>query len=211
MARKTERRHRQGDESRHAILEATLSIAAERGYDGTTVALVQEATGLPASSIYWHFGSKDQLLAATLEYSYRSWRATAPTWVAAAEPEAFTDRVEKRFAAAAQSLTTSPQFWALGLLLTLQQRVKEPAARRLYAEVRHETEVSIRDWWATVLDPAAMESDPELTTRLARFHMMFMDGLFLQVRSTSAKDIKRLVSRVAQGLGRHLESQGVAA
>ena len=65
MARKTERRHKQGDESRQAILEATLSIAAERGYDGTTVALVQEATGLPASSIYWHFGSKDQLLAAT--------------------------------------------------------------------------------------------------------------------------------------------------
>ncbi|MFM6848156.1 MAG: TetR/AcrR family transcriptional regulator [Terrabacter sp.] len=211
MARKTERRHRQGDESRLAILEATLSIAAERGYDGTTVALVQEATGLPASSIYWHFGSKDQLLAATLEHSYRSWRATAPTWVAGAEPEHFADRIEKRFAAAAQSLTTSPQFWALGLLLTLQQRVKEPAARRLYAEVRHETEVAIRDWWATVLAPAAVEADPELTTRLARFHMMLMDGLFLQVRSTNPKDIKRLVSRVAQGLGQHLESLGVAA
>src|SRR6478735_994268 len=142
MARKTERRHRQGDESRHAILEATLAIAAERGYDGTTVALVQEATGLPASSIYWHFGSKDQLLAATLEHSYRSWRETAPTWAVGSEPAAFADRVEKRFVNAAQSLTTSPQFWALGLLLTLQQRVKEPAARRLYAEVRHETEIS---------------------------------------------------------------------
>ena len=63
MARKTERRHRQGDESRQAILDATLALAAERGYDGTTVALVQKATGLPASSIYWHFGSKDALLA----------------------------------------------------------------------------------------------------------------------------------------------------
>lgn len=211
MPRKTERRHRQGDESRQAILEATLAIAAERGYDGTTVALVQEATGLPASSIYWHFGSKDQLLAATLEHSYRSWRATAPTWAAGGEPVAFTDRIEKRFASAAQSLTISPQFWALGLLLTLQQRVKEPAARRLYADVRHETEVSIRDWWATVLAPEALEADRELTTRLARFHMMLMDGLFLQVRSSNPKDIKRLVSRVAQGLGRHLESLGVAA
>ena len=47
MARKTERRHRQGDESRQAILDATLALAAERGYDGTTVALVQKATGLP--------------------------------------------------------------------------------------------------------------------------------------------------------------------
>lgn len=211
MARKTDRRHRQGDESRQAILEATLGIAAERGYDGTTVALVQEATGLPASSIYWHFGSKDQLLAATLEHSYRSWRSTAPTWVPAAEPDDFSERIEKRFQRAAQVLTTSPQFWSLGLLLTLQQRVKEPAARRLYAEVRKDTEVAVRDWWATVLLPEAVEADPELTTRLARFYMMLMDGLFLQVRSSTSKDTKRLVSLMSRGLGRHLESMGVAS
>jgi AcrR family transcriptional regulator len=211
MARKTDRRHRQGDESRLAILDATLRIAAERGYDGTTVALVQEATGLPASSIYWHFGSKDQLLAATLEHSYRSWRASAPTWQVNGEPDDLTDRIEKRFQRAAQALTTSPQFWSLGLLLTLQQRVKEPAARALYAEVRRDTETAIRDWWATVLDPTACEEDPELTTRLARFHMMLMDGLFLQVRSSSAKDIKRLVTIMSRGLGRHLTAIGVAA
>src|SRR5438067_11777624 len=87
MPRKTERRHRQGEESRSAILDATLAIAAERGYDGTTVALVQEATGLPASSIYWHFGSKDELLAATLDPAYRRWRASTPTCARGSEPE----------------------------------------------------------------------------------------------------------------------------
>ena len=80
MPRKTTRRHRQGDESRHRILATTLEIAAERGYDGTTVGLVTERTGLPASSVYWHFKNKDELLAETLEYSYRQWRGTAPTW-----------------------------------------------------------------------------------------------------------------------------------
>ena len=210
MARKTERRHRQGDESRQAILEATLALAAERGYDGTTVALVQKATGLPASSIYWHFGSKDELLAATLEHSYRSWRATAPTWNRGVEPEEFADRIEKRFQRAAQALTASPQFWSLGLLLTLQQRVKEPAARRLYGEVRTETEGAIRDWWLTVLAPSADEADPGLSTRLARFHMMLMDGLFLQVRTSGGKDSKRLVSLMTKGLSRHLESIGAA-
>ncbi|ADU49640.1 TetR/AcrR family transcriptional regulator [Intrasporangium calvum] len=211
MGRKTDRRHRQGDQSRLAILDATLAIAAERGYDGTTVALVQEATGLPASSIYWHFGSKDALLAATLEHSYRSWRDTAPTWVASVEPEDLSDRVERRFQRAAQALTTSPQFWSLGLLLTLQQRVKEPAARRLYADVRTDTEAAIRDWWATVLSPDACRAEPELTTRLARFHMMLMDGLFLQVRSSKNKDVKRLVSITSRGLGRHLTALGVAS
>ena len=172
MARKTERRHRQGDESRLAILEATLAIAAERGYDGTTVALVQEATGLPASSIYWHFGSKDQLLAATLDHSYRSWRATAPTWVKASEPDDMTDRIERRFQRAAQTLTTSPQFWSLGLLLTLQQRVKEPAARKLYAEVRHDTETAIRDWWATGLSPASARTASRSRANFSRLQSL---------------------------------------
>jgi AcrR family transcriptional regulator len=210
VARKTERRHRQGDESRQAILDATLVLAAERGYDGTTVALVQKATGLPASSIYWHFGSKDALLAATLEHSYRSWRATAPTWVRAAEPEDFGERIERRFQRAAQALTSSPEFWSLGLLLTLQQRVKEPAARRLYADVRTETEVAIREWWETVLAPAALAADPALSTRLARFHMMLMDGLFLQARTSGGKDSKRLVALAAAGLSRHLQSIGAS-
>lgn len=211
MPRKTDRRHRQGEESRQAILDATRAIAAERGYDGTTVALVQEATGLPASSIYWHFGSKDALLAATLEASYRSWRESAPTWAPAPEPEDLAERIESRFQRAAGALTTSPQFWSLGLLLTLQQRVKEPAARRRYREVRQDTESAIRDWWVTVLTAEAVEAAPELVSQLARFHMMLMDGLFLHVRSSSAKDTKRLVSLVSAGLARHLESLGVAA
>ena len=190
MARKTDRRHRQGDESRLAILDATLALAAERGYDGTTVALVQEATGLPASSIYWHFGSKDQLLAATLEHSYRSWRDTAPTWVASIEPENLSDRVERRFQRAAQALTTSPQFWSLGLLLTLPQRVKEPQPD------------------ACLPTPA----EPSLSSPPAgaRFHMMLMDGLFLQVRSSQNKDFKRLVSLMSRGVGRHLAALGLA-
>ena len=55
MPPKTERRHRQGTESRRRILEAALAIAVERGYDGTTVALLTERAELPASSVYWQF------------------------------------------------------------------------------------------------------------------------------------------------------------
>ena len=64
MPAKTDRRHRQGQESRQRILDAALAIAAERGYDGTTVALVCERAGLPASSVYWQFRNKDELLLA---------------------------------------------------------------------------------------------------------------------------------------------------
>lgn len=212
MGRKTDRRHRQGEESRLAILDATLAIAAERGYDGTTVALVTEATGLPASAIYWHFGNKDALLAATLEHSYRQWRAKAPTWSRRGrEPEDVRERVEQRFRRAARSLAQSPEFWSLGLLLTLQQRLEEPAARALYVKVRGETEDAIRGWWCEVLDDGAMAADPGLPTRLARFYMMMMDGLFIHARTTSARDSQRLVGVLARGMAGQLRAEGLAS
>lgn len=209
MPAKTERRHQQGEESRQAILEATLEIAAERGYDGTTVALVTERTGLPASSIYWHFGSKDALLAATLEHSYREWRKTAPTWSTTTDRADPSDQIAARFQRAAQALTASPEFWSLGLLLTLQQRVKEPAARRLYARVRAETEGDMVTWWESILSGAATTADPGLPQRLARMHMMLMDGLLIRSRSLgSATDSRRAVQVFATALATHLTAVG---
>ncbi|WP_270889324.1 TetR/AcrR family transcriptional regulator [Pedococcus sp. 5OH_020] len=211
MARKSERRHKQGEESRLAILDATLAIAAERGYDGTTVALVTERTGLPASSIYWHFGNKDKLLAATLEHSYREWRRTAPTWAPRADSGDLLERVEGRLQRGARALAQKPEFWSLGLMLALQQRVKEPAARVLYSQVRQETEDAVAGWWREVLEDDAVSADPALPQRLAKFYMMMMDGLFLQVRVTSARDVRRHVSLLARGLAGHLQATGLAS
>ena len=89
MPPRTSRRHKQGAESRERILDAALEIAAERGYDGTTIALVCEATGLPASSVYWHFTNKDALLAEVLEHSYTRWRCRT-SWPPSALPASAT-------------------------------------------------------------------------------------------------------------------------
>jgi AcrR family transcriptional regulator len=80
MARQTDRRHAQGEASRRTILDATLRIAGERGYVGTTLAQVTKASGLPASSVYWHFRNKDELLADALEHGFRMWDDATPPW-----------------------------------------------------------------------------------------------------------------------------------
>jgi len=52
------KRQELGARSRTAILDAALQLMSETGYDGTSVAKIAQKSGLPASSIYWHFGSK---------------------------------------------------------------------------------------------------------------------------------------------------------
>lgn len=210
MARKTDRRHRQGDESRTAILDATLSIASVRGYVGTTVSLVTSMTGLPASSIYWHFGNKDALLAATVQHSYEQWRRTSATWV---DDRSGTpgEQVEARLQRSALALTESPEFWSLGLMLTLQQRVKEPEARRLFRQIRQDTERSVAQWWERQLGPAVLADDPGLPMRLAQFHLLMLDGLFIHDRTHGSRDTKRVATRLTAGLERYLRASGVLA
>ena len=62
-----------GELSRVRILDAATEIAAERGYEGTSIAAVSAKCGLPASSIYWHFKDKDDLIAAVIERSFQNW------------------------------------------------------------------------------------------------------------------------------------------
>ena len=72
---KPRRRRADGELSRERILEAATQIAAERGYEGTSIAVVSALCGLPASSIYWHFKDKDDLIAAVIEHSFASWQS----------------------------------------------------------------------------------------------------------------------------------------
>ena len=67
------RRRLDGEASRTRILDAATEIASERGYEGTSIALVSAKCGLPASSIYWHFTDKDDLIAAVIERSFAQW------------------------------------------------------------------------------------------------------------------------------------------
>jgi AcrR family transcriptional regulator len=200
MPRKTDRRHQQGDLSRSRILEAALEIAAERGYDGTSVALVTERTGLPASSIYWHFKNKDDLLAEVLEYSYRAWRDIGPTWKTQVDDTPLGEQVTARFRHAATAYTKRPEFWRLGLMLALEQRIKEPAARTRYVQVREDTVARVTGWWAQLLAKEYGEVDPDVPRALGRFHVAAMDGLYIGSEANAALDIDWLVDAIAAGL-----------
>jgi len=54
--------NQRGRRSRQEILDAAARVMSARGYAGTSLSALVEATGLPKSAIYHHFGSKAGLL-----------------------------------------------------------------------------------------------------------------------------------------------------
>src|SRR6202011_4982733 len=129
----TRRRKRaDGELSRERILDAATEISAERGYEGTSIGAVSAKCGLPASSIYWHFKDKDDLIAAVIERSFATWLAS---WQFPDEGDA-PDRMKGMAMQIAKALLDSPDFIRLGLMLALERRPVEARARAMFLQAR---------------------------------------------------------------------------
>ena len=82
-----DRRKLKGMVSRERILESAIQLFSERGYAASGVHEIARRAGIEKAALYWHFGSKEGLLAAVLD------RTDAE----------FVERVQKKVAAGASS------------------------------------------------------------------------------------------------------------
>lgn len=165
------RKRADGEQSRERILDAATEIASERGYEGTSIALVSKVCGLPASSIYWHFKDKDDLIAAVIERSFAGW---LNAW-RIPEDGAPRDRVTTMAMQLAKALLDTPDFLRLGLMLALERRPVEPRARAMFLRARAEA--------ADELKVAFSEFTTGLTDAQIRLLITYAiagaDGLFI--------------------------------
>ncbi|MFG1664373.1 TetR/AcrR family transcriptional regulator [Streptomyces sp. Y7] len=169
----TRKKRANGVESRQRILDAAVEIAGERGYDGTSIAAVSAKCGLPASSIYWHFKDKDDLIAAVIERSFEAWLTAVE--LPGEESGTPVERVTAMAGNVARSLVDAPDFLRLGLMLALERRPTEPRGRTVFLQVRDITHRKIAEVAATLfpeLDEAAVDT---LTT----YAIAGADGLFV--------------------------------
>lgn len=161
-----------GEISRVRILDAATEIAAERGYEGTSIAAVSARCGLPASSIYWHFKDKDDLLAAVIERSFGDWLAA---WQRIPRDGDEPSRTLAVCQQAARALQDSPDFLRLGLMLALERRPAEPRARAMFMGIRERALTEVRAVIADLV-PGLTDAGVDLLTTYA---LAGADGLFM--------------------------------
>ncbi|MFJ8629275.1 TetR/AcrR family transcriptional regulator [Streptomyces sp. NPDC093568] len=167
------RKRANGVESRQRILDATVEIAGERGYEGTSIAAVSAKCGLPASSIYWHFEDKDDLIAAVIERGFAAWlRAVELPGDESAPP---LERVLALAANVANSLVEAPDFLRLGLMLALERNPAGPRGRQVFLDVRDIARRRIADMFRTLFPSL----DEDVVRTLTTYAMAGADGLFV--------------------------------
>lgn len=183
------KRRQQGEASRETILEATERLMATRGYAATSISDIRKACGLPASSIYWHFGSKEGVLAAVMERGAERFFAAIP---AGAD-------IDGQLAAVIEQQSRHPEFLRLFLLLSLE-RSDDAAVAEVVRRVRDKAIAGFRRGIAPLL-PADVPSATarRVVDELAAIATAMSDGIFLADHlEPDATDVARMYLRLHQ-------------
>jgi AcrR family transcriptional regulator len=160
-----------GERSRERILDAAERLLAERGYAAAGIAAISEASGLPASSIYWFFENKQDLTAAVVERSADRWitELSASTEDGSADP--FGSLLER---ALAQSGGALPDFLRLALLLSLE--LQDPDIRERLRALRARGMALIETALLDLLKEQGAPAAPRLARQLAPLASSFLEG-----------------------------------
>lgn len=163
------KRQQQGAESREQILDVAEALMAERGVSATSISALTKASGLPASSIYWHFGSKDGVVVAVMERGARRFFASL------APPSSFTgsdgERIQAQLRDTARAFDEHGDFLRLLLALLVLRREGGGDAAAVITTVRSEARARI----AAMLDAIDEPTDDGI----ADLMLAMIDGAFI--------------------------------
>lgn len=133
-----------GDRTRESIIASAAPIFNLKGFAGSSIADILEATGLEKGGLYRHFASKDELAIAAFDYALRVLEARrkaaqAKTTTALGRLHAYVDTV-------AASIEKPPLPGGCPILNTAID------ADDTHAELRKRAAKAMRDWQAHVTE-----------------------------------------------------------
>jgi AcrR family transcriptional regulator len=185
------KKQQQGEQSRELILDATERLMATRGYAATSINDIRKACGLPPSSIYWHFGSKQGVLAAVMERGAERFFAAIPT----------TDDVQAQLAVVSRLQAQHPDFLRLFFMLSLE-RGNDPAVAAVIRRVRDTAIGQFRDAITQLLPPGVPPSKADrVVTDLTAVAVALSDGVyFAEHLEPDGTDVAKMYRRLFQAV-----------
>lgn len=176
--------------SRQAILEAAARIMATKGFSGTSISMICKAAGCQASSLYWHFSSKENLFAEVVQWKADHFFGLFPRDThAAPHPVGSIEEIAEQVGRALQD---DPLFLRFLLLLGLERQDMPAEVRRVIVEIRD----SARAWWQSLLKAQFADRGPTTANLVAQEYAEFgrslIDGAFFAWDFGDGPDLRKV-------------------
>lgn len=165
--------------SKERLLVAAAQLARERGLDGATISALCRRSGLPVSSVYWHFTDKDALFAEVIRTDFERWLADGPDWTPHLERDFVTDLRGIFTTASEHTVTQTPDFFRIGMQLVLDQRATHERARAEFLRIRSEVSTMMTSWCLARLIEEGLPDAAALAARVGSLMLAFGDGVIV--------------------------------
>ncbi len=172
--------NRRGTRSREAVLDAAERVMAQQGFEAATVARIVEEAGIPPSSIYHYFGSKEGVLLAVLERGAERFLEALPAGRARLGSQ--QAHLRALVAVVASTLEKQPDFLRLLLVLAAQPRVT--ADGEVGAAVNRVRGQALDRLAAQLAIVFGLSPDDAVTRDLAQFALAAFDGAFIAAQAS---------------------------
>ena len=182
--------------SRELVLDAAERVMAQDGFEAATLARVVEESGVPMSSVYHYYGSKDRILLAVMERGAE--RFFADLALADRRIGRPVEHLHRVISAAGRNLERHPNFLRLMVVFAVQPpRAGDGAVHAVVGRVREMALEQLR-----VQIGIAFGDDPRspAADRLARFALAAIDGAFVASQTDAGTTLERLLEPLAPAL-----------
>lgn len=197
------KRRETGEISRQQILDAASRLIASQGYDKTSMSQLCKAVGLPASSIYWHFGNKEGVLAAVMERGAQGFFGQFPENVKfSGTPK---ERLQQMLQQTGTALITDSRH-AQFLQILIRFRMNEESHRgadfyEVASRVRMQGIEFMHRWLTEAYtDQYGGQISEHIANELSEFGVALIDGVFLTYKSGGPASLEKLLNMTANSL-----------
>ena len=188
--------NRRGVKSRELVLDAAERVMSEHGFDAATVARVVAEAGIPLSSVYHYYGSKDGILLAVMERGAERFFADLPEWDRRTGRPA--QHLARIISAAIRTLELHPDFLRLLVVLAAQPPDGERGEiRAVIGRIRDRALGLLRGQIGLAFGD---DPDSPATDQLARFALAAIDGAFVASQADPGVDLERILEPLAPAL-----------
>jgi AcrR family transcriptional regulator len=167
--------NRRGMKSRELVLDAAERVMAEHGFEAATLARVVEEAGIPMSSVYHYYGSKDGILLAVMERGAERFFDDLPI------PNRRLGRPAIHLATAlsttARTLKRHPNFLRLLIVFAVQPPAR--AGGEIEAVVTRVRGLGLDRLREQIALAFGDDPNSAVTIRLARIALAAVDGAFV--------------------------------
>lgn len=196
----TNRTQQRGEKSREEILDAALRLMGERGYDGTSVAAVAAAVGVPKSLVFHHFGSKIGLLSAVMiRGAYRFFDAMKVAQAGAPEGGTHLERLTWFLSRTAEVFNEHHDFHRLHTILMMTSDAAEPEVQQAISQIRADGRIQMHRLVAAVFADLGPDTAHAVGDELDDFGMLGFDGGFIAERGDGTPLVSQM-ERLAKAM-----------